>query len=1232
MAPQRTRASFEPISPEYDIGTLVEDTPNFQYVDRISCDMIDQQGMDAFDKLVLLHVIIGGKPLVIDGYQTRLDQWTFSPRWLRDNHGDKIETARNITKKEALPLSIGHYLKNMTLLTEQFWEKAENYKDKNRQRIYLKDIDCPPVWFDKLREHVPPNLYYLNECTGDVGGPGADDESLPTGGKRKGRGIAPAGDLMSSLLPSMRADNMMCYIGHEGTYTPAHREMCGSLGHNIMVDTSGVLSHDGKPEKEGSSVWFMTESKDRQTVSEYWLSVLGHDIETENHFAQIAAWKNAPFSVYVVEQKAGDMILIPPLAPHQVWNRGTRTMKAAWNRTTVETLEMAMSEALPRARMVCRDEQYKNKAIVYYSLQKYSGLLAKARDRQRTAPTPQEQSALRSSPKIRQLQKDFKRLFHLYKDIMLSEMFAPDHPHERNVEFFPFDSNVTCAYCRGNIFNRFLTCPTCTHALGTKEAEPYDICMECFAMGRSCGCISKFKWAEQFKWKELAQKYENWRRLFIEIDGGVKPDSPFPLQKERDRLNKNTLAQICQTQLRRRPWIDINKPKSENEASESESEDQIEMDENGNVIRRKKKKKQHSEAWIKNHQACHVCKHRHEKWKMVACRCGRWWCYGTLFRGHDLMPQTIMEDPNWTCPHCQGICRAGRCRKDPRQKPYEPKGTMLGHDTKKVADARSTESLVDFSVSNLVWLNESSETPGSNSRLNRRQVEADRAKLHDPTLNDQYASEAPDDHIAREGVDSPNASIIDPQLGGDASMIDPALGGGEQSHGGFTAINAAANRRPPPISSNINGSGDPENESSQLEPPSEHDSATQPDFITPQAVMYNQPPPPATEEDGEGDYYPDIDDKESQLTSSNPKKRKFNRDEAQDVIKKMPAKKSRKDERKSLGTSTANKQYRREQEKKAIDEARKKGQFIRVSAALRGKKKIVALPISVERLRQFQRRAAGVEDSNVLVRSDVAPPEPAPGPTQAAKSAKPKQVRIRVEKDETFGTRKRDRKSNPSASKKRNPARDYEELELDSDFGEVDDDDQPQDAALATTEAGGKKRRVSAWQAKRHEDEDDDEALEELPENWKDSRNRGQNVPTDAAAAARRRKSDSVLRPAGKTVPRLRPSGTQAREESGSEESGDAGGGEEERQSVQQTALAALEEENRRAKLMAAGEDFGGNGDSVDGASDASVKGVASSRVAGGAPSKGSIFARNGPGRGKKIKIVSGASRRKTAG
>ena len=94
MPAQRPRAAFEPIPPSFDVNKLVESTPNFLYVDRISVDQIDEQGIQAFEQLVLLHVIIGGKPLVVDGFENRLDPWTFTPQWLRDNVGTKGEQLR----------------------------------------------------------------------------------------------------------------------------------------------------------------------------------------------------------------------------------------------------------------------------------------------------------------------------------------------------------------------------------------------------------------------------------------------------------------------------------------------------------------------------------------------------------------------------------------------------------------------------------------------------------------------------------------------------------------------------------------------------------------------------------------------------------------------------------------------------------------------------------------------------------------------------------------------------------------------------------------------------------------------------------------------------------------------------------------------------------------------------------------------------------------------------------
>ncbi|KAF2142411.1 uncharacterized protein K452DRAFT_318054 [Aplosporella prunicola CBS 121167] len=1055
MPAQRQRASFEPIPPNFDVRQLVENTDNFQYVDRISVDMIQQQGIEQFEKLVLLHVVIGGKPLVVDGFEDLLDPWTFTPGWLMANQGDKVEDARNLTAKENLPLTMGHYLKNMGLLTDQYFEKPDNYKEKNRQRIYLKDIDCPQVWHDKLREHIPPSLFYLNESTGDIGGLGAVDEPIPNAaGRRKGKGIARAGDLMSSLPPDMRAQNLQCYIGHEGTYTPAHREMCASLGQNIMVNASATVGENGKPEKPGSSIWFMTEAKDRHMVSEYWLSVLGHDIEVENHFAQLAAWKHAPFKTFVVEQRPGDFILIPPLAPHQVWNRGTRTVKVAWNRTTVETLEMAFKEALPNARMVCRDEQYKNRAIVYYTLQKYSGLLRQAKVQSEASQEVAVQ--LKASIKVRQVQRDFKRLFELYKGILLSEMFAPDAPKE-HPEFLPYESHVTCAYCRGNIFNRFLTCKSCTHALGTDAEEPYDVCMDCYAMGRSCACISGLKWVEQWRWKDLLYKYEEWRKLVVDLDDGrITEKTPLPLQEERRGLMKKTLAQVCQEQLKFRPWHDIKNPQAREE--DDKSDEEIIVNDDGTV---KKTVKKRSKAWLANHRSCHVCFHRHPKWKMAGCTtCDLWYCYGTLFRAHDMMPQTIMENPRWQCPHCLRVCSAGNCRRDPRQHPYEPKGTLLGHDTRKVADARSVEALVDFSVSNLNWLRDEDPTPGGSARLRRRREEAEREKLTNPMHDERFVD---DDNLYDQDLDQTQIEYSPAPGAEDESFLNPSL-----------RSNPSNGNTLPPPSAMLNGAR-PHNGSPLFI--AQYDGASP--HAPSRSAMYRED---MMDVDDDNSLYPNIDGEDVQVFKSSHKRRHVG--DPDDLIKLSQSKRQKTSKEKSAqAKSDATKQFLKQQEKQKLEQAKKDGRFIQVLAAMKGRKAVVTLRLPSDRLAEIRardlekrnrQRAAfgrdGINDDSAqngeiaILRSDIANGKQAgPGADGAPKTKKPNQVRVRMEEDEDFG------------GPKRKPRTRFESISVgsseDEDLDDMHDGEYP-----APRERSQRRARANSGE------------LVELPEDWRDSR------------------------------------------------------------------------------------------------------------------------------------------------
>lgn len=925
-----------------------------------------------------------------------------------------------------MALSVGHYLNNMAKLTNQWNE--HNYKDADRQRIYLKDIDCPEVWHDKLKQLLPPNVFYLNECTGEVGGPGAVDESNSPGpGARKGRGIARAGDLMSSLPSAMRADNMMCYIGHEGTYTPAHREMCASLGQNIMVETSGTVDEHGKPTRPGSSIWFMTETKDRYLVSEYWLSTLGHDIEVEAHFAQINAWKAAPFKTYVVEQKVGDFILIPPLAPHQVWNRGTRTMKVAWNRTTVETLEMALDEALPRARMVCRDEQYKNKAIVMFTLEKYSSLLKQLDLQKQTTVDKEIQINLIYNPKIRQLQKDFKRLFRLYTQILLSETLSAVGPTEKRGQYLPYDSYVTCSYCRCNIFNRFLTCTSCIIPLENGEEDTYDICMECYVMGRSCRCISKYKWVEQFPWQDLVQKHEFWRQQIISIDGRVTDKTPLPLQVERKNMAKKTLAQVCQEQLKVRPWSDPNK---ENQSAKDETQDIDEVQVNADGTVRKKPKRRHSEKVLRETIPLHIAQHREVRWKVAICQCGRGYDYGSLFRAFDQMPLQIMEDPDWKCPYCLKICSCATCRKLPDMHPFEPKGTILGHDTRKVADPRSVESLVDFSHSNISWIKKAGDDhPLETRRLRRRKDEAAQDKSTDPDLDDHYVNDEECIPITARNSDTGIAYNMDVNI-----PIDPLLRMEQDSVTSPSSFNnhletnhgaRHTSKRLKPSTEPTTSQGD-----DRIEFRDRHESyvdSGQPDqFTAPAAVMVNQDAQDRTytaqDVNGIVFQYPDPSQTHS---APSPQKEQYQPPAATRSIEEVSNKRKRSQVNNIIQSdlltfpkNDANRQYHQAQIQRTLAEAKRNDRLISAEAAISGKSLCLKFPVDPSKLAEILNKTEQPQEAiptvdvtyeadqkadTIIVQSD-APVSPQYRPRSNEVIRK---KRTKVDDDEDFSTRKK---------------------------------------------------------------------------------------------------------------------------------------------------------------------------------------------------------------------------------
>ena len=89
MPAQRPRASFEPLPPDFDLRALVEETENFEFIDRIPIDRVDEHSPVEIEKITYLRLVKKGQPLVIEGLHNRIDPWTFTTRWLTDNHGEK---------------------------------------------------------------------------------------------------------------------------------------------------------------------------------------------------------------------------------------------------------------------------------------------------------------------------------------------------------------------------------------------------------------------------------------------------------------------------------------------------------------------------------------------------------------------------------------------------------------------------------------------------------------------------------------------------------------------------------------------------------------------------------------------------------------------------------------------------------------------------------------------------------------------------------------------------------------------------------------------------------------------------------------------------------------------------------------------------------------------------------------------------------------------------------------
>ncbi|KAL5511133.1 hypothetical protein ACEPAH_4348 [Sanghuangporus vaninii] len=472
---------------------LVALGPRMQHVPRVSF-MKDS---------ARLHEIIkeyeaSGVPLIIEDWE-KTPQWPgdklFGVDWLLE-HGDEMIAVRDCVT-----------LKDKEVFFKEFIEKSraipEYAEEDEDERLYGKDAVCPKEWREWLLQSPLPDFL------------------KPDGPE----------DLLDLLPEPERVETLMCYYGVGDTFTAAHKDLCASSGHNLMCSA----------ERGGSAFWFMTRSPDSARAASYFQK-LGSELDHEIRVATPEEFAKAPFTVYVCEQRVGDLVLVPRRSCHQVVNHGGIAAKMSWSRVTVEGLCTAFHHELPVYRRVCRSETYRVKLLVYRALLKYTEDLERAQEllkanRSTVANAPVKMQAERASsivsqgssltsllsesedcqetdvltalaPGHKKLVKDVRTLLYIYNKI-LKEEHQGDYQCEMRIRrsssgqssscpavehtvvgvpsipapAMLYHDGLTCDFCGADIFQSFFECRRCSNG-----EDNLIVCPGCYIEGRTCDC------------------------------------------------------------------------------------------------------------------------------------------------------------------------------------------------------------------------------------------------------------------------------------------------------------------------------------------------------------------------------------------------------------------------------------------------------------------------------------------------------------------------------------------------------------------------------------------------------------------------------------------------------------------------------------------------------------------------------------------------------------------------
>ncbi|KAJ7125468.1 hypothetical protein C8R43DRAFT_29416 [Mycena crocata] len=392
-----------------------------------------------------------GMPLVVEGLHNN-PRWIgekFTPEWLERN-GPKDISARNVHDRLDQRITLSAFITRSR-------EISPFATPEEAERLYGKDVACPEEWENFLH----------------------DGEIIPAS-------LSPNGpnNLIKNLPESDRPETLMCYLGVGDTFTPCHKDLCASSGHNLMCYT----------ENGGSSFWFMTATSSANAAAEYFHDRLSHELDHETHVITVEQLARTPFKVYITEQKLGDLVLVPPRSCHQVVNAGGITIKTSWSRMTLDGLSLALRYELPLYRRVCRSEVYRVKSTIYHTLLQTIDTVSKLLRKQPARSTGSRNAVASTSQKDMPTQlRTLIRVLLLFDSILIEEYSQRSHNMRNLSSENEGDTDeigqLTCDFCGGDVFQSFFECRTCVD--GPRRAAPGGgliVCPGCYVEGRTCGC------------------------------------------------------------------------------------------------------------------------------------------------------------------------------------------------------------------------------------------------------------------------------------------------------------------------------------------------------------------------------------------------------------------------------------------------------------------------------------------------------------------------------------------------------------------------------------------------------------------------------------------------------------------------------------------------------------------------------------------------------------------------